>query len=63
MHLLLATAATLIATPGAAHLIFVFLQFQQDLTYPEIAEALGISVNAVRIRIFRALAALRKELS
>jgi len=43
--------------------IVVTLQFQQDLTYPEIAEALGISVNAVRIRIFRALAALRKELS
>ena len=43
--------------------IVVTLQFQQDLTYPEIAEALGINVNAVRIRIFRALAALRKELS
>jgi RNA polymerase sigma-70 factor (ECF subfamily) len=43
--------------------IVVTLQFQQDLSYPEIAEALGISVNAVRIRIFRALAALRKDLS
>jgi len=43
--------------------IVVTLQFQQDLSYPEIAEALDISVNAVRIRTFRALAALRKELS
>jgi RNA polymerase sigma-70 factor (ECF subfamily) len=43
--------------------IVVTLQFQQDLSYREIAETLGISVNAVRIRIYRALAALRKELS
>jgi RNA polymerase sigma-70 factor (ECF subfamily) len=43
--------------------IVVTLQFQQDLSSPEIAESLGISVNAVRIRLFRALAALRKELS
>lgn len=43
--------------------IVVTLMFQQDLAHPEIAEALGISVNAVRIRLYRALAALRKELS
>lgn len=43
--------------------IVVALQFQQDLSAPEIAETLGISVNAVRIRLYRALAALRKELS
>jgi RNA polymerase sigma-70 factor (ECF subfamily) len=43
--------------------IVVTLQFQQDLSYREIAQTLGISVNAVRIRIYRALAALRKELS
>ena len=43
--------------------IVVTLHFQQDLPAPDIAEALGISVNAVRIRLFRALAALRKELS
>jgi RNA polymerase sigma factor (sigma-70 family) len=43
--------------------IVVTLHFQQDLSSPEIAEALGISVNAVRIRLYRALAALRKELS
>jgi RNA polymerase sigma-70 factor (ECF subfamily) len=41
----------------------VALHFQQDLPAPEIADALGISVNAVRIRLYRALAALRKELS
>jgi len=43
--------------------IAVTLHFQQDLSAPEIAEALGISVNAVRIRLYRALAALRMELS
>ncbi|HVE39875.1 MAG TPA: sigma-70 family RNA polymerase sigma factor [Planctomycetota bacterium] len=43
--------------------IVVTLQFQQDLAYREIAETLGISVNAVRIRLFRALSLLRKELS
>ncbi len=43
--------------------IVVTLQFQQGLAPPEIAEALGISVNAVRIRLYRALAALRKVLS
>jgi RNA polymerase sigma-70 factor (ECF subfamily) len=41
----------------------IALHFQQDLSSPEIADALGISVNAVRIRLYRALAALRKELS
>jgi RNA polymerase sigma-70 factor (ECF subfamily) len=43
--------------------IVVTLQFQQDLSYREIAETLGVSINAVRIRLFRALVALRKELS
>lgn len=43
--------------------IVIVLGFQQDLTPSETAEALGITVNAVRIRTFRALAALRKELS
>jgi RNA polymerase sigma-70 factor (ECF subfamily) len=42
--------------------LVVTFHFQQDLSSPEIAEALGISVNAVRLRLFRALAALRKEL-
>lgn len=43
--------------------IVVTLKIQQELSGPEIAETLGISVNAVRIRLYRALAALRKELS
>lgn len=43
--------------------IVVALHYQQDLPAPEIADALGISPNAVRIRLYRALAALRKELS
>ncbi len=43
--------------------VAVALHFQQELSYPEIGETLGISVNAVRIRLYRALGALRKELS
>lgn len=43
--------------------IVVTLHFQQELAYAEIAAALAISVNAVRIRLYRALGALRKELS
>jgi len=43
--------------------VAVTLHFQHDLSYPEIGQILGISVNAIRIRLFRALAALRKELS
>ena len=43
--------------------IVVTLKVQQDLSPLEIADTLGISVNAVRIRLYRALAALRKELS
>lgn len=39
----------------------VALHFQEDLPPAEIAEALGITPNAVRIRLYRALAALRKE--
>ena len=34
--------------------------FLEDLTYPELAELLEISVNAVRIRIHRGLARLRE---
>ena len=43
--------------------IVLTLHFQQDLSAPEISETLGISPNAVRIRLYRALAGLRKELS
>jgi RNA polymerase sigma-70 factor (ECF subfamily) len=43
--------------------LVVSLHYQQDLSSPEIAGALGISVNAVRLRLFRALGILRKELS
>lgn len=46
--------------------IVVHLVFRQELSYTEIADALGISINAVRLRLFRALgilrAALRKEM-
>ena len=43
--------------------IVVTLHFQQELPHAEVALALGPSANAVRIRLYRALAALRKELS
>jgi RNA polymerase sigma-70 factor (ECF subfamily) len=43
--------------------IVVTLHFQQDLPHAEVAQTLGLSVNAVRIRLYRALAALRKEMS
>jgi DNA-directed RNA polymerase specialized sigma24 family protein len=34
----------------------------EERPYKEIAEALGISVGAVKLRVFRALRFLRKEL-
>ncbi len=43
--------------------VVVALVFQHDLPYAEVAAALSITVNAVRIRLYRALGALRKELS
>jgi RNA polymerase sigma-70 factor (ECF subfamily) len=43
--------------------LVVTLHFEKDFSSPEIAESLGVSVNAVRLRLYRALAALRKELS
>lgn len=42
--------------------IVVHLAFREELTYAEIASALGVTVNAVRIRLYRALGILRKEL-
>jgi RNA polymerase sigma factor (sigma-70 family) len=43
--------------------LVVVLHFQQDLPPAEIAVMLGITPNAVQIRLYRALEALRKELS
>lgn len=43
--------------------IVVHLVFEQELSHAEIAAALGVSVNAVRIRLYRALGILRKGLS
>ncbi|HEV3028271.1 MAG TPA: sigma-70 family RNA polymerase sigma factor [Planctomycetota bacterium] len=43
--------------------LVVTLHYQKDFSSSEIAESLGLSVNAVRLRLYRALAALRKELS
>jgi DNA-directed RNA polymerase specialized sigma24 family protein len=34
----------------------------EEEPYAEIAEALGISVNAVKVRVFRGVRVLRKEL-
>ncbi len=41
----------------------LFLKFEQDLTYPEIATLLNISVESARTNMYRALKALRKTLS
>lgn len=38
----------------------LFLKFDQNLSYPEIAELLGISVESVRTSIYRALKTLRE---
>jgi len=43
--------------------LVVVLHFQQELAPADIAEALGVTTNAVRIRLYRALIALRKDLS
>lgn len=41
----------------------LFLKFEQNLTYPEIASLLGISVESARTSIYRALKILRGKLS
>lgn len=38
------------------------LKFEQNLTYPEIAEVLGMTVESVRTSIYRALKLLRKSI-
>jgi RNA polymerase sigma-70 factor (ECF subfamily) len=53
-------AATVERLPFEIRAVIV-LHFQEDLPHEEVAEALGISANAVRIRLYRALSALRKE--
>jgi RNA polymerase sigma-70 factor (ECF subfamily) len=42
--------------------VAVSLHFQQELTVSEAAEALGVTLNVVRMRLYRALIALRKDL-
>ncbi|SRR6266849_10773457 len=41
----------------------VLLALVEEEPYEEIAQALGISVNAVKVRVFRGVRILRKELS
>jgi RNA polymerase sigma-70 factor, ECF subfamily len=43
--------------------VVVLLHFQQDLPPRDVAQVLGITPNAARIRLYRALRFLRKELS
>ena len=43
--------------------LVVVLHYQHELPPDEIALALGTTPNAIRIRLYRALAALRKELA
>jgi RNA polymerase sigma factor (sigma-70 family) len=40
-----------------------FLALIEDRPYDEIAEALGLSANAVKLRVFRAIRLLRKDLA
>jgi RNA polymerase sigma-70 factor (ECF subfamily) len=40
----------------------VLLALVEEEPYEEIARALGISVNAVKVRVFRGVRILRKEL-
>jgi len=41
----------------------LFLKFEQNLTYPEIASILSISVESARTNIYRALKTLREKMS
>lgn len=43
--------------------VAVILALVEEEPYDSIAQALGISVNAVKVRVFRGVRALRKELS
>lgn len=43
--------------------VTVLLALVEEEPYDKIAEALGISVNAVKVRVFRGVRILRKELS
>ena len=41
----------------------LFLKFEQNLTYPEIASLLGISIESARTNIYRAIKILRERIS
>jgi RNA polymerase sigma factor (sigma-70 family) len=41
----------------------LFLKFEQNLTYSEIAEILGISIESARTNIYRSLKTLREKIS
>jgi len=43
--------------------VAVVLALVEEESYDRIAEALGISVSAVKVRVFRGVRILRKELS
>jgi RNA polymerase sigma-70 factor (ECF subfamily) len=57
----LVTAA--LATCREADRRVLELRFIDALPYPEVAEALGCTVNAARVRVHRALSRLEKELA
>jgi RNA polymerase sigma-70 factor (ECF subfamily) len=42
--------------------VATILALIEEESYAEIAESLGISVNAVKVRVFRGVRVLRKEL-
>lgn len=41
----------------------IYLKFEENLSYPEIAELMGISIESARKQLYRALLALRETLS
>ena len=52
-----------VATLSAKHREILELVFYQDLSYPEVAELLGIPVNTVKTRVFHAKKSFRDALS
>ena len=59
----LARIQTMLEKIPQEYRIVLLLFFQQQMSYPEIAETLDISANLARVRMFRGLHTLRKELA
>jgi len=58
------TPDEVVVVPGGKPIIFfTMLALVEEEPYDSIAEALGISVSAVKVRVFRGVRILRKELT